>query len=1076
MEKTTLQSFEFSSSPFLDSLDISLNEKYSAPNFSSPECIEESSGSERASDMTRQPIISELGDNHNTSEFFSDLIFEKIELNDIFSIKANHSPIKPDFSSASENPEWVDKIRRIREEAHKSLFQSSISDTTSQQENSTDSNIQDIQQPNSVLNCSFELCSKCESTNPNEEITDKDSNDFFMQTMINNCFTGRKITQQELSKEIPDFLGRYKMSPSLPPRNEEFQKSPPLPPRTSVNSTSFTLNATLPSSNNFGNFVKSKSGGSLSKWTPLKPLTSYFKRPRPPGNLKFHNHTNKYAKPQIPMIPETSFKSDSIKGNYHSKKLTTKKDAQNFDDKYTGIPAEIFPSNISFNKLSGKLDKTKFNEHSEMPDTELFYRRSETFEDKSTCTQTYPSIINISNAKEKSEVTAFVHSEISNNELSTRKEMLEDKSTSTQIFPLIMNFNKNEENSDKTSEKSNIELSTKSEETRHKVSLTPLLRELENEIETEEEYEESNKEQPPFSFPGGKFTQPGSLAFEFSSCSYPGLSKRSSANIKKENINSYFVESTGVKRIKLFVEENRPKRRPSSSLDLAIARNRNTSLTSINENETWDPSTLEKQSPRPFLTPKVIVENFSAASLNQEFNFSLQPQIQKPYMNVSNTFVPINLSLSSFIPKNPRKNKLKKDYGQAGQNFYFPECIINNGSDPLKKISRPANSDSTVSLQSSEYLEMKIPDDFKKFESQQLSLSSTNEPPLIQQPLPFSSQEIYSKSRSEQINSKPFIQNFVETSFNLPQKSQNIQIPLTPAKSEAFDDEKKKVDTHLTVPHPISPASSLIPLPGANKIIPPDSNDPRFRFKLVLNFAVTSLKKKDFKGSLKAIKFMLKNLKTLPEGERMIMGDKTLKILQKCAANDIYCSRYLGDLHLNGIDGILEADPRKALKFLLTGERKNDSDCVYRASIILEDIGSEKEVLHYLTKAAKEEHPGAMHRLGKALLFGELGLKKDIEMAAMWLKKAAAFSTKDNPKGKYEYALMHEKGHYPIIKQDHEYMLTLLEEGCQLGDPDAHFKCAVGYETSSWGLVYSLKDAYDHYYRAAIRGHIEVLS
>lgn len=78
-----------------------------------------------------------------------------------------------------------------------------------------------------------------------------------------------------------------------------------------------------------------------------------------------------------------------------------------------------------------------------------------------------------------------------------------------------------------------------------------------------------------------------------------------------------------------------------------------------------------------------------------------------------------------------------------------------------------------------------------------------------------------------------------------------------------------------------------------------------------------------------------------------------------------------------------------------------------------------------------------MNRLGVALLKGELGLKRDAETAVKWIKRAASCATKEYSGGKYEYAVLHEKGLYPVISEDHVYMLSLLEEACVLGNPDA---------------------------------------
>jgi TPR repeat protein len=107
-----------------------------------------------------------------------------------------------------------------------------------------------------------------------------------------------------------------------------------------------------------------------------------------------------------------------------------------------------------------------------------------------------------------------------------------------------------------------------------------------------------------------------------------------------------------------------------------------------------------------------------------------------------------------------------------------------------------------------------------------------------------------------------------------------------------------------------------------------------------------------------------------------------------------------------------------------------------------------------------------------ALLNGELGLEKDPEMATKWLKRSVATSTKFYSGGMYQYAILHENGLYPVLNQDQSFMLSLLEEACKLGNKDAHHKCGEGYEFGLWGLVQSIEDAYDQYYRAATKGNV----
>jgi TPR repeat protein len=78
-----------------------------------------------------------------------------------------------------------------------------------------------------------------------------------------------------------------------------------------------------------------------------------------------------------------------------------------------------------------------------------------------------------------------------------------------------------------------------------------------------------------------------------------------------------------------------------------------------------------------------------------------------------------------------------------------------------------------------------------------------------------------------------------------------------------------------------------------------------------------------------------------------------------------------------------------------------------------------------------------MYRLGCAILTGDWGLEKDLEAGVNWIKRSADEATKEYSKGKYGYAILFEKGIENIIPKDHDKMLSLLEEACKLGNPEA---------------------------------------
>jgi hypothetical protein len=130
-------------------------------------------------------------------------------------------------------------------------------------------------------------------------------------------------------------------------------------------------------------------------------------------------------------------------------------------------------------------------------------------------------------------------------------------------------------------------------------------------------------------------------------------------------------------------------------------------------------------------------------------------------------------------------------------------------------------------------------------------------------------------------------------------------------------------------------------------------NDDNANFHSMLSFANSDAKKKDYKNALKSLKYVIENISLLDVNDRHVLGNKAMILLDRCANNNVDCATYIAHLYADGIHDLFEEDINKSLHYLLKGDRKNDAECVFHAAVILENIGSNKEVVHYITKAAK---------------------------------------------------------------------------------------------------------------------------
>lgn len=254
------------------------------------------------------------------------------------------------------------------------------------------------------------------------------------------------------------------------------------------------------------------------------------------------------------------------------------------------------------------------------------------------------------------------------------------------------------------------------------------------------------------------------------------------------------------------------------------------------------------------------------------------------------------------------------------------------------------------------------------------------------------------------------------------------------------------------------------------------------RLKILINAAKKNARMADYNQALESIRFVLEHLHTVSEAGQTKLGENALKVLRYISVRDPLCARFLAAVYANGINGthlkMFLPNPALALEFLLSGARKKDVDCIYQASILLSKFSSStvKESRYYLKKAAKLGHPDAMCTLGLARIRRDFGFTQDLSEGLKWIRRAAREVKPGMTRGLYELAILHENGMYPVLFQDHRFMLALLQDACILHNADAHYKIACGYENGSWGLIHSFPDAYQHLIRAARCNHVEVVS
>jgi TPR repeat protein len=119
-------------------------------------------------------------------------------------------------------------------------------------------------------------------------------------------------------------------------------------------------------------------------------------------------------------------------------------------------------------------------------------------------------------------------------------------------------------------------------------------------------------------------------------------------------------------------------------------------------------------------------------------------------------------------------------------------------------------------------------------------------------------------------------------------------------------------------------------------------------------------------------------------------ADTGISYLQKLSKSGLSDAQFvLGQAYAD--DGRYDT----ALSFFLAATKRNHYDAAYEAGCLCERGGSglrknEREALNYYRKAGISGHKKAMYRLALAELYGQLGLKRNINNGMKWLNRGEA--------------------------------------------------------------------------------------
>lgn len=198
-------------------------------------------------------------------------------------------------------------------------------------------------------------------------------------------------------------------------------------------------------------------------------------------------------------------------------------------------------------------------------------------------------------------------------------------------------------------------------------------------------------------------------------------------------------------------------------------------------------------------------------------------------------------------------------------------------------------------------------------------------------------------------------------------------------------------------------------------------------------------------------------------------------ILTKLAsAGYPFAQYYLADGFASGIFNKGKEDPNSAFPLFVLAAKHGHAESAYRAGLCYEFgwgcRSDPTKAIQFLRTAASKNHPGAMTRLGKACLSGDLGESRYRE-GIKWLKRASEAADTIYNAAPYQLGTLYETGYGDDIFKDESYAAELFTQAAELGHPEASFRMGDAYEHGTLNCPRDPALSVHFYTGAADRGH-----
>lgn len=214
---------------------------------------------------------------------------------------------------------------------------------------------------------------------------------------------------------------------------------------------------------------------------------------------------------------------------------------------------------------------------------------------------------------------------------------------------------------------------------------------------------------------------------------------------------------------------------------------------------------------------------------------------------------------------------------------------------------------------------------------------------------------------------------------------------------------------------------------------------------------------------------------------RNTLTEEAMKWLKKLATHGICpypdAQFLLAELYGRGEYG-LKVNHGKAFALYFAASKQGHPASTYRVAVCYEmGAGTKKDAaraIQFYRKAAAAGDPLAMHKYALMLLYGHLGMKRNIKEGISWLKRASAVATIDCPHSIMDLARLFEKDSgCPMIIPDEGYSLELYRKAAKLGHAPAQYRLGTCHEFGLLNCPMEPQTALKWYAKAADQGFAE---